>query len=80
VILQIPGYRGLAGIIAASDLIATLPSQIGGVLATTSNLRVLDGPFPVTQFTVKQHWQERYHEDAGNRWLRSEIAGLYLRE
>jgi DNA-binding transcriptional LysR family regulator len=80
VILQIPGYLGLAGIIAASDLVATLPSQIGTVLATMSNLRVLDCPFPVPQFTVKQHWHERYHDDAGNRWLRNEIAGLFMRK
>jgi DNA-binding transcriptional LysR family regulator len=80
VIVQIPGYLGLAGIIAASDLVATLPSQIGALLATMSNLRMLDCPFPVPQFTVKQHWHERYHEDAGNRWLRNEIAGLYMQK
>ena len=78
VIVQIPGYLGLAGIIAASDLIATLPSQIGTVLAAMSNLRVLECPFPMPPFTVKQHWHERYHEDAGNRWLRSEIAALFM--
>lgn len=78
VIVQIPGYLGLAGIIGASDLIATLPSQIGGVLAAMSDLRVLECPFPIPPFTVKQHWHERYHEDAGNRWLRNEIAGLYI--
>lgn len=78
VILQLPGYLGLTGIIAASDLIATLPSQIGAMLAEMADLRVLDCPFPVPQFTIKQHWHERYHEDAGNRWLRSEIASLYL--
>ncbi|HEX8480211.1 MAG TPA: LysR family transcriptional regulator [Telluria sp.] len=78
VVLQIPGYVGLAGIIAASDLVATLPSQIGSVIASMANLRVLACPFPVPPFTVKQHWHERYHEDAGNRWLRSEIAGLYI--
>ena len=78
VILQLPGYLGLAGIIAASDLIATLPSQIGTALAEMSDLRVLACPFPVPQFTVKQYWHERYHEDAGNRWLRNEIAGLYM--
>ena len=78
VILQLPGYLGLAGIIAASDLIATLPSQIGTALAEMSGLRVLACPFPVPQFTVKQYWHERYHEDAGNRWLRNEIAGLYM--
>lgn len=78
VFLQIPGYLGLAGILAASDLVATLPSQIGAVLAAMSNLRLLDCPFPVPHFTVKQHWHERYHEDAGNRWLRGEIAGLFM--
>lgn len=75
--LQLPGFLGLAPILAASDLIATVPSQIGQALAMMADLRVLDCPFAVPPFTVKQHWHERYHEDAGNRWLRRQIAGLY---
>ena len=30
-------------------------------------------------FTVKQHWHTRYHNDPGNRWLRSVCAELFLR-
>lgn len=78
--LQIPGFLGLAPILAASDLLATVPSQIGQALAGMADLRMLDCPFDVPHFTVKQHWHERYHEDAGNRWLRQQIASLFLRK
>ncbi|WP_426054376.1 hypothetical protein [Janthinobacterium sp. PSPC2-1] len=27
--------------------------------------------------SVKQHWHERYHEDASNRWLRQTMAQLF---
>jgi hypothetical protein len=28
-------------------------------------------------FQVKQHWHERYHADASNRWLRQVVAKLF---
>jgi hypothetical protein len=28
-------------------------------------------------FTVKQYWHARYHQDAGSRWLRGVMAGLF---
>ena len=77
--LELPGFLGLSGIIAASDLIATLPRQIGETLAKMADLRVLECPFSVPSFTVKQHWHARFHDDAGNRWLRSVVASLYMR-
>jgi len=78
VMLELPGFLGLAGIISTTDLIATLPRHIGETLANFAHLRVLDCPLPVPSFTVKQHWHARYHEEAGNRWLRGVIAALFM--
>jgi hypothetical protein len=33
-------------------------------------------PFVLPEYDVKQHWHERYHHDAGNRWLRSVVSEL----
>lgn len=79
VLLELPGFLGLGAILSTTDLVATLPRQIGETLARTSGLRVLDCPVAIAEFTVQQHWHARYHHDAGNRWLRGVCAALFLR-
>jgi DNA-binding transcriptional LysR family regulator len=79
VVLRLPGFLGLTAILAASDLIVTLPRHIGETLAALGGLRVHACPFPIPPFFVKQHWHARYHHDAANRWLRGICAGLFLR-
>lgn len=79
IVLELPGFLGLAAILSTTDLIVTLPRQTGETLGRTANLRVFPCPFPIPSFAVKQHWHARYHHDAGNRWLRGICAGLFLR-
>jgi len=78
VMLSLPGFLGLAAIVSASDLVATLPRTIGELLARNAGLRVLACPFPVPPFTVKQHWHARFHQDPANRWLREQVAALLM--
>jgi DNA-binding transcriptional LysR family regulator len=75
-VLELPGFLGLAGIVASSDLIATLPRQIGETLAHLAGLQALPCPFDIPPFTVRQHWHARYHQDPANRWLRQVCSGL----
>jgi DNA-binding transcriptional LysR family regulator len=79
VILELPGFLGLAGILASTDLIATLPRHSGETLARANRLRVVACPFPIATFEVKQHWHERYHNEPGHRWLRGVVAALFQR-
>ena len=79
IVLRRPGSLGLTAILAASDLIVTLPRHIGETLAALGGLRVHACPFPIPPFSVKQHWHARYHHDTANRWLRGLCAGLFLR-
>ena len=78
VLLELPGFLGLPAILATTDLIVTLPRQIGESLARLGKLKVLDCPVSIPSFTVKQHWHARYHNDPANRWLRSVCADLFL--
>ncbi|MBK5003959.1 LysR family transcriptional regulator [Pseudomonas sp. S32] len=80
IMLELPGFLGLGMIVGSTDLIATLPRHIGQTLADMHGLRLHDCPFAVEGFTVKQHWHARYHQDAGNRWLREVIRGLFQSE
>ncbi|MGE0313656.1 MAG: LysR family transcriptional regulator [Lautropia sp.] len=80
VLLELPGFLGLAAIVSTTDLVATLPRHIGETLAAGGGLKVHDCPVPVPPFTVKQHWHTRYHHDPGNRWLREAVASLFMRD
>jgi hypothetical protein len=35
--------------------------------------------FSIPTFSVKRYWHERYHTDAGNRWLRASCAKRFRR-
>jgi DNA-binding transcriptional LysR family regulator len=78
VVLELPGFLGLGAIVASTDLVATLPRQIGEALAASAGLTVHACPIAVPPFTVKQHWHARAHQDGANRWLRSVVASLFL--
>jgi DNA-binding transcriptional LysR family regulator len=77
VLLELPGFLGLAAIVLTTDLIATLPRHTGETLGKANGLQVFPCPVRIPAFAVKQHWHARYHHDAGNRWLRTVCAELF---
>jgi len=77
--LELPGFLGLATILSASDLVATVPRMIGETLARIGALRLCPCPVKIEPFLVKQHWHVRYHNDPGSRWLRSVCSQLFAR-
>jgi DNA-binding transcriptional LysR family regulator len=77
VVLELPGFLGLGSIIKSTDLIATLPRNIGETLSELNDIAVHSCPFQVDGFSVRQHWHAKYHHEAGNRWLRSVVAELF---
>jgi DNA-binding transcriptional LysR family regulator len=74
--LEIPHYLSLPAIVSASDLIATVPRDIGIAFAKHAKLRLLEPPVKVV-FDVKQYWHERAHKDPVNVWLREMVHGLF---
>ena len=80
IVLELPGFLGLATIVSTTDLLVTLPRHIGETLGRIGGLRVFPSPIPIPGFTVRQHWHARYHNDPGNRWLRGICAALFLRQ
>lgn len=77
VVLELPGFLGLSAIVSTTDLVATLPRQIGETLAASAGLAVHACPLAVPGFVVTQHWHARCHHDPGNRWLRALMAELF---
>jgi DNA-binding transcriptional LysR family regulator len=76
ILLELPGFLGLASILSTTDLVATVPRTIGETVAKTGAIRVVPCPVKVPAFPVSQYWHARYHHDPGGRWLRSTCATL----
>jgi DNA-binding transcriptional LysR family regulator len=75
--LRLPGFLGLAAIVSTTDLIATVPRQIGEALVRNESLRLFECPIRIPRYAVKQHWHARFHHDPGDRWLRGVCAMLF---
>ncbi|MDQ6619640.1 MAG: LysR family transcriptional regulator [Pseudomonadota bacterium] len=75
--VQLSHFTSLLTIIGATNLIATVPLDIGHVFARLANVRLVKPPIQPPPFDVKQHWHERVHADAANVWLRRTIRHLF---
>jgi DNA-binding transcriptional LysR family regulator len=76
-LLSLPGFLGVGTLVAKTDMIATLPRQIGETLAAANGLRLFSCPFRVPSYTVRQYWHARFHQDPGHQWLRGLCSELF---
>lgn len=74
VLVFLQGFLGVPKIIATTDMITTLPRQVGTTLAISGSLQLFDCPVAIPTYMVKQYWHPRFHRDPGNKWLRAVCA------
>ncbi len=63
-------------IIAATDLVLTIPERVARTFAEFLPLRIVDPPADVPGFTMTLMWHERRHHDPSHEWLRGELAAV----
>jgi len=74
--LVLPNSAGVPFVVAATDLIATLPSRIVKGLATLPDVRLIDPPFADVEVSPHMFWHRRVHADPLQAWLRGVIREL----
>ncbi|MCB9584529.1 MAG: LysR family transcriptional regulator [Polyangiaceae bacterium] len=72
--LRVPDYAALAGVIAETSLLATVPERYARVMAERFALTVSPPPLKLQAFDVYLAWHERYTQDTGLTWLREHIS------
>lgn len=77
VALHLSHFLAIPLIISSTDLIVTIPTMLAESYATTSNIKILQPPIAFPEYTIAQYWHARYHNDAGNRWLRELTYKLF---
>jgi DNA-binding transcriptional LysR family regulator len=77
VLLRVPSF--IAGAIVASqtEAIATLPANLADSIAGPLGLVAFRPPITLPRIEIAQYWHERYHRDAGHRWIRARTFELF---
>lgn len=75
VVLRIPNFAALVLLIGQSDMVVTLPEDLGFVFSGLANIKLFPPPMPLGKFSIHQYWHERQHESAEFKWFRSIFKG-----
>ena len=74
--LVLPSAAGVPFVVAATDLIATLPSRIVKGLATVPHVRLVTPPLPDVEVSPHMFWHRRTDADPLQAWLRAAIRDI----
>jgi DNA-binding transcriptional LysR family regulator len=75
--LRVPHFTVVPMVLARTDLLLTLPSQVARAYEADGRFKSLPVPLPIPPAEVAVHWHERFERDAGNRWLRELMVKLF---
>ncbi|MDR7152036.1 DNA-binding transcriptional LysR family regulator [Hydrogenophaga palleronii] len=73
----LPSFLGLSTVIGATDHICTLPRRAAALMEQRGGVRMLELPFELPSYVVKQIWHARQAQDPANKWLRNQLADMY---
>ena len=71
VALRVPRFSALPFLIAQSDLIVTIPEDLGQAFGKLVNIKLFKPPVKLPNFEIRQYWHERHHADPANKWMRA---------
>jgi DNA-binding transcriptional LysR family regulator len=77
VMLRVPSFVAGAIVAAETDGVSTLPTNLAEQLAGPLGLVVFETPIALPRIEIAQFWHERYHRDAGHKWLRNLTFELF---
>jgi DNA-binding transcriptional LysR family regulator len=73
VVLRTPHFLTVAPLVAASDLICTMPARIAREGGRRHDVVVIEPPIAVPGFDVAMYWHPRRERDPAGRWLRDRL-------
>jgi DNA-binding transcriptional LysR family regulator len=73
VVATLGHFLAVPFLLSESDLIATEPRRVMRAFAKSLGLSMRPPPFAAPPFVVTQMWHRRVADDAGHRWLRTQV-------
>lgn len=77
--LELPHFVALPGVLAVTDLYATLPRRLAHLFNMDKCFQIYELPVTMPVAAVTMHWHEHFHKDEGIAWMRGLIHGIMER-
>ena len=68
--IELSHFMSLFAIIANTDYVATVPSDLAHLFESHTAIRALELPIAIPEVEIHQFWHQRVHKDEANTWLR----------
>lgn len=75
--LQTPHILSVPFVVAATDLVVTVPAAVAELFASLADLQSFTPPLKIPPITIRQYWHRRQQSDPANAWLRSRVRELF---
>jgi DNA-binding transcriptional LysR family regulator len=77
VVLRVRSFLCIGPIVAQTDLVAAMPSNLAALVAAPLKLQCIESPVSIPGFDVSCAWHDRYHRDPAIEWLRAQFIQLF---
>lgn len=77
VTMRVESFLSIAPIVANSDLVAVIPSNLAAILSEHVALQLIAPPVRFPSFDISMAWHRRFHNDPAGIWLRSVLLELF---
>jgi DNA-binding transcriptional LysR family regulator len=71
-------FLSIPAIIAATDLIVTVPRSVAEYYVGLEKLRMVEPPINIRPYPIQQYWHTRFADDPALKWLRQTTAALFV--
>lgn len=68
--LQMSSFVSIPEVVAATELIAVVPTRLAQPLVDAGQLQALSLPFPVNEIELRLYWHVSRNTDVGHQWLK----------
>lgn len=75
--LRVHSFLCVGPVVASTDLIGAVPSNLGAMVARHMQLQLVAPPVQFPAFDVSMTWHQRFHRDPGSEWLRRVFVELF---
>nr|CUV24763.1 HTH-type transcriptional activator NagR [Ralstonia solanacearum]CUV36708.1 HTH-type transcriptional activator NagR [Ralstonia solanacearum]CUV42148.1 HTH-type transcriptional activator NagR [Ralstonia solanacearum]CUV60410.1 HTH-type transcriptional activator NagR [Ralstonia solanacearum] len=71
---SVPHFVAVPYIVSTTDLVVTVPRKLAERAAPPFGLQFVPPPLKLPALQTNVFWHRRFHQDAGNQWLRNLVA------
>lgn len=77
IVLRVRSFLSIGPIVAETNLVSPVPSNLAGIIAEHLPLRLIAPPIGLPSFEVCMHWHRRFDDDPALGWLRRLMAETF---